>query len=261
MDKRIERLVRRLGRRPRRVAVCAHRGDRANAPENTLSAFRSAIALGVEAIEFDVHLTRDNTLVCVHDSDVARCSNGQGAVREMTLRALRRLDFGEWFNPRFKGERIPTLGEALELMKGKAFPVIEIKRDAVGYSPEAERLTLEALDAAGLRRDAILICFDGRVLQRLHRMDGRLLLGALGRNDPAYLPRWVQGYHPPIEESKAERVAQAHEGGHWVLPWNANDQPAMRRQIEYGVDILASDYPEILERLMRDLGEPAPPTR
>ena len=255
MDRRLASLLNGIGKNPGRTIVCAHRGDRANAPENTLSAFQSAVDLGVEAVEFDIHLTADNKIVVIHDDDVARCSNGAEKIRRLRLGPLRRLDFGSWFNPRFRGERIPTLDEALELMRGKAIPVIEIKHDKEDYSPEIECLLLRTLDTHEMRRSVMVISFDGRILKRLHEKDGKLLLGALGRNDPVFLPKWVGGYHPPIDEISADHVRDAHEGRHWVFPWNADDQATMKRMMEVGVDIIGTDYPEILLRLLRDMEE------
>ena len=94
----------------------AHRGDSANAPENTLAAFQRALALGVAWIELDVHPAKDGTLMVLHDDTVDRTTNGSGAVRDLTPDQLRRLDAGSWFAPSFSGERIPGLPEVLELV-------------------------------------------------------------------------------------------------------------------------------------------------
>jgi len=103
-----------------RIAVIAHRGGTALAPENTLAASRRAIELGVDYVEIDVRATRDGHLVLMHDRTVNRTTNGSGAVADLELSAIRALDAGTRFSPRFAGERVPTLGEALALCHRRA---------------------------------------------------------------------------------------------------------------------------------------------
>src|SRR4030066_2090571 len=88
-----------------------HRGARAYEPENTLRSFREALEIGVDAVEFDVRKTRDNHLVVIHDADVKRTTNGKGLVADLTLKEIKDLSTG-------KGEKIPTLEEALEFLEG-----------------------------------------------------------------------------------------------------------------------------------------------
>src|SRR5882672_6085900 len=88
----------------------AHRGASSYAPENTFAAFDVAIAMGARHIELDVHFSSDGHLVVIHDDAVNRTTDGAGPVTGHSLAALTALDAGAWFDPRFKGERIPTLG-------------------------------------------------------------------------------------------------------------------------------------------------------
>src|SRR2546423_7308305 len=96
------------------MLVIAHRGASGNAPENTLAAFRKAVALGATFIETDLQLSRDAHFVAIHDTTVDRTTNGQRAVHDMTLADLRRLDAGSAFRSECPGDRIPTLEETLE---------------------------------------------------------------------------------------------------------------------------------------------------
>ena len=101
------------------MLVITHRGASGNAPENTLAAFKKAVALGAAFIETDLQLSRDAHFVAIHDATVNRTTNGQGAVHDMKLAELRRLDAGSWFGSEFAGEHIPTLEEILEFSKKK----------------------------------------------------------------------------------------------------------------------------------------------
>lgn len=109
------------------VAVIAHRGASAYAPENTLAAFRLADEMGADWFELDCMLTKDNAVIVSHDGDLDRCTNGQGPVAEKTLAELKALDAGSWKAPKFTGEPMPTLAEALELARDHIGVYVEIK--------------------------------------------------------------------------------------------------------------------------------------
>src|SRR5260370_41318066 len=99
------------------MLVIADRGAAGNAPENTMGAFRKAAALGASFIETDLQLSRDARFVAIPDATLNRATNGQGAVHDLSLADLQRLDAGSWFGSEFAGERIPTLEELLEFSK------------------------------------------------------------------------------------------------------------------------------------------------
>ena len=103
-------------------SIFAHRGSKANAPENTLAAFELAITHKADAIELDVKLCADGQVVVIHDSTVDRTTDGTGQVRKLSLAALKELDAGSYFDIAFRGEAIPTLEEVLEAV-GKRIPI------------------------------------------------------------------------------------------------------------------------------------------
>jgi len=102
------------------MRICAHRGASYYEPENTLRAFRRALEMGADRIEVDVRLTADGHIIALHDETVDRTTNGSGYARDMTLEEIRRLDAG-------KGERIPTLKEIIDLVRGRADLLIDVK--------------------------------------------------------------------------------------------------------------------------------------
>lgn len=101
-----------------RARIIGHRGAAAQAPENTLAAFRRAAALGIAEVEFDVRVSADGHPVLLHDDTLQRTTDGRGKVATTPLAALRGLDAGAWFAPEFAGEPLPTLSEALTLIAG-----------------------------------------------------------------------------------------------------------------------------------------------
>ena len=114
-------------------SIIACRGDRANAPENTIPAFKSAISKGVDGIEFDVHYTKDEELVVHHLFNLGYTDDGSGIVGEHTLAELKALDSGGWFGKQFSGESKPTLGEVLEYCKGKTRLEIDMKDSGLEF--------------------------------------------------------------------------------------------------------------------------------
>jgi glycerophosphoryl diester phosphodiesterase len=151
--------------------IIAHRGDSAARPENTLSAFRQALAVSADMIELDVQLTRDGHVVVLHDATVNRTTDGTGNVREMTLADIKKLDasFPTKFGTQFKGERVPTLAEALEVVRGKAKGVlVEIKRESVTNDEKdgIEARTIAEIARLRVEKEVALISFERRALAR-----------------------------------------------------------------------------------------------
>jgi glycerophosphoryl diester phosphodiesterase len=106
----------------------AHRGDSARAPENTMPAFRKALAVGARRLELDVRFTAGDVPVVMHDPTVDRTTNGSGEVTALTLEQVRSLDAGRWFGRAYRGTTVPTLYEALRLAKDeRAYVMVELK--------------------------------------------------------------------------------------------------------------------------------------
>src|SRR5262244_4166653 len=159
------------------MLVIGHRGASGHAPENTLAAFRKSLAMGATFIETDLQLSRDARFVAIHDSTVDRTTNGRGAVHDLSLAELRRLDAGAWFGSEFAGERIPTLEEVLEFAK---------KHDVVFYlelkpagSWGGEHALIGALRDSGEIARTVVISFDSRILQALRRIEPTVMTGLL----------------------------------------------------------------------------------
>ena len=118
--------------------LCAHRGFKAAAPENTLPAFALAIALGAPEIELDLWPSKDGDLIVCHDPDVSRTTGCAGLVTELTTKEIRSLDAGSWFSPLFKGLRLPLFEEVLDLAAGRTMLNIHIKSMLANH-PKSER--------------------------------------------------------------------------------------------------------------------------
>ena len=144
----------------------AHRGASDKYPENTLLAFEQALVQKADGVECDVHLTADGEVVVIHDATVDRTTDGHGAVRDLTLEKLGKLDAGSWKSGRFAGQRIPTLCEVVELVHGRAQLFVEIKDD----SAELAGRVVEELRRCGVEGQAWLFTAHNPTLEVLRQL-------------------------------------------------------------------------------------------
>lgn len=157
-----------LAARAGRPLISAHRGFCAVAPENTLAALEAARRVGATVAEIDAQLTRDGHVVLMHDRRVDRTTNGSGLVKDHTLAELRFLDAGAWFDPRFAGERVPTLAEVLDWSQGRLGLLIELKNYPYREMPLVDR-AIEIIEARHAEEFVVLAGFDHVMLADVHR--------------------------------------------------------------------------------------------
>ena len=151
------------------IYVAAHRGWSSNYPENTLIAFEKAIELGVDQLELDIRITKDNELVVIHDETVDRTTDGSGKVCEKTLAEIKALDAGSWKGEEFKGCRIPTLMEFMELIKDLPDMTIDFElkeyptegREEISYSV-CDRV-MKIIDDYGYTDRCVINTFSGKL--------------------------------------------------------------------------------------------------
>ena len=157
----------------------AHRGFSGKYPENTMLAFRKALEAGAEGIEFDVHMTKDDQLVIIHDELLDRTTDGTGLVRDYTLEELRRLDASAGFRGVFGKNPIPTLEEYYELIKDwEILTNIELKTGVIWY-PGIEEKVLKVIDHYGRRKDTIISSFNHFSILRMKELAPDIVCGFL----------------------------------------------------------------------------------
>lgn len=231
------------------MLLIAHRGASGYAPENTLAAFRKAVAMGLSFIETDLQLSRDARFVAIHDDAVNRTTNGQGAVHELTLAELRRLDAGSWFGSSFTGERIPTLEEILEFARRHdAVFYLELKP---GGSWGGEHALIGALRESGEIARTVVISFDSSLVAAVRHAEPTLMTGLL----------YDGQLEKPIERAleigarqlcvrgdlvTPAMIAEAKSHNLQVICWTVNHPAHMRLLANAGVAGIMSDYPDRL---------------
>lgn len=240
--------------------VIAHRGDSSHRPENTLAAFAGGLETGAAIVEFDVHLTRDGEVVVIHDPTVDRTTNGRGVVKQMTLAELRRLSAGypARFGQTYGGERIPTLAEALGLLRDRAQAMIEIKPEAVTGDAEGgiEAHVVEEVRRARMEKDVALISFDRRALLRCRALAPDVLRGHLfqkGKAGEMLAGAREVGSELIMPEKRLlsdDLRDRAREAGVKVATWVVDEAEELRRLMRFELYGVGSNRPaEMLEAL------------
>jgi glycerophosphoryl diester phosphodiesterase len=225
------------------VLLGGHRGNPFEHPENTLASFASAIELGVDVIECDVHLSSDGHLAVIHDHTLERTTNGSGPVGARTIKALHRLDAGN-------GQPVPELDEVLELARGRVGLAIEIKSLPVRYPGLEERL-VETVRDHGMVHDCAVICFDHRVIRKVRDLEDRLVVGALVAGRPLMLPELLaysraEVYSPHWSFVDEDVVAETHQCGAVVAVWTVDDLATLDAVVGAGVDAVYSNRPGVI---------------
>lgn len=238
------------------VAIVAHRGASGNYPENTLQAFQTALEIGVDEIELDLRSTRDGHLVVMHDATVDRTTDGTGAIGELTLAEIRALDAGRVFGERFRGERVPTWEEALDLVQGKVRLNVHLKE---GGEPDGkyERKVAKALRAFRMMDDSILACHDESV-GIFAEIDPRIACRVFPnhRSPEDYIRSSVEmglrTTQPGRDMTTPEFVRMAHVSGLGVHVFYADTPEDMRRYMGMGVDGILTNYPERMKAVIAE---------
>ena len=231
------------------MLAIAHRGASGYAPENTLAAFRRAVAQGVTFIETDLHLTRDVHFVAIHDDTVDRTTNGRGAVKQLTLAEIRKLDAGAWFASEFIGERVPILEEILDFSrKHDVVFYLELKSDGFWGG---EHALISALRDSGEIQRMVIISFEPAILANLRKLEPLLMTGILSDGQLA------NPFEQAVEIGARQLVLrgdlmtpnllqEAHRRDIQVVCWTVNQPAHMRLLASAGVDGIMSDYPDRL---------------
>lgn len=238
--------------------IIGHRGASGHAPENTLAAFKKAVALGATFIETDLQLSRDARFVAIHDDTLDRTTNGQGKVHDQTLATLRRIDAGSWFGSEYAGERIPTLEEILEFSK---------KNDIVFYlelkpsgSWGGEHALIGALRESGEVARVVVISFDPTILAGLRKIEPTLMTGVLYDGqlaDPLKTAVDVGARQLVVRGDLVTpaMIVEVRKRDLQVVCWTVNHPAHIRLLIAAGVDGIMSDYPDRLVAALKKDGE------
>jgi glycerophosphoryl diester phosphodiesterase len=233
------------------ILVIGHRGASSVAPENTLSAFKKAAEFGADYFELDVYLSKDDTIICIHDDSLHRTTNGIGATEEFTYAELQKLDAGSWFDAKFADEPIPTLKQALQLAKENEIKVcIEVKTS----KPSIIGLIYELVEKMEMQNQVILFSFDANQVAEGKGLNASIpalyLVGDMETTDIDYAMQIRADAVGAGGDVSQELVDAAHEKGMQFWKWTVNDVDDMKMLIEMGVDGIITNYPQLARPLV-----------
>lgn len=245
--------------------IVAHRGFSSVAPENTLAAFNAAIEIGADMIELDVHLSKDNIPVVIHDHTLKRTTGIKGTVGEKTFFDLSRLDNGSWYHKKFSGERILSLYEVIEEIRGKTRLLIELKnsRTDIGLPSAVSRCiertrTEEQVIIQSFSSSALKAFRSRNYLTEVHKLViGNLKLFPLFHLDYMLRPGRTEQYSDFSAINHNHRyvspklVRKLHERGQKIYTWTVNQEHEMKKMIDCSVDGIITDKPDLLIQLLK----------
>ncbi len=251
----------------------AHRGQSASVPESTMMSFKQAYDLGVDFLETDARLTRDHEVVLFHDSTLDRTTNGKGKLAKYSLAELKALDLGYYFQRpgmvdfpfRGQGLQILTLAEFLG-----AFPRVHVNIDLKQKDPTLPARVASILKQEGAEDRVIVASFHQKQINLFRQIAGprvttsagpievlRFLIGSVhGRpfkQPPPYSAFQVPVGLGPFKVVTPQKISFAHEKGVAVQVWTINNQQKMLQLIDWGVDGIFTDTPELLIEIRQKL--------
>ena len=237
-----------------KIIIMGHRGASKIAPENTLKAFKEAIRLKADAIEFDVQKTVDDEIVIIHDYDTLRTTGTEGIVEQMTLKELKKLNFGN-------GEQIPTLLELIELAKDKISLNCEIKVEGI------VKKIIHIFQDADILDSTIVSSFLHEELIKIQKIEPQLKLATLVPTEAGKFSDWnykkklidftsennYYAINPLYKLADKQFIEYAHEKNIKVFPWTVDSGIAMKKLINMGTDgIITNDITRLKEVLNRN---------
>jgi glycerophosphoryl diester phosphodiesterase len=244
--------------------VVAHRGDSRNEPENTLPAFEAALRAGADAVEFDVRLSADGHAVVMHDAQVSRTTDGDGLVRDLTLRELKSLTVR---GPSDATAEVPTLAQALSMLSGRAAIDVEIKNlpGEPDHEPDREAVveaTLRGLDEAAFVGAVLITSFNPRSIGRVRELapdvvTGFLALEAMPIDDAMSIcsasgHAWVLPAVGAVRAAGPAAVARAHAAELRLGTWIVDDPTVAAELAGWGVDAVATNDPRRIVPAVRE---------
>ncbi|MHC1785923.1 MAG: glycerophosphodiester phosphodiesterase [Christensenellales bacterium] len=238
------------------ISICGHRGASGYAPENTLEAFKLAADMGADAVELDVHLTRDGQLLVAHDEKVDRVSNGTGLIADLTLAQIKKLDFNK-LHPEYEAAKAPTLGEVYELLQPTGLKINVELKNSINLYPGMEEKCLALAAKMGMESRILYSSFNHYSVLRVKQIDSHAVCGLLF--DSILISPWqyardhgMDALHPHYGQTLffEDFCQKAHQAGLMVNVWTVNNERDMKRVIEVGCDMLITNYPDRAKALL-----------
>jgi glycerophosphoryl diester phosphodiesterase len=235
--------------RNQEVVVIAHRGASLAAPQNTQAAFRLAIEQGTDFVELDVQESADGEVLVVHDSDLMNVAGIPLEIWDTPAATIRSVDIGSHAGPRYSGERVLTLAEALALCKGSVGVVIELK--SYGHNQRLEDKVVAIVEAAGMGNECLYMSLDHQMVWKMKHLRPSWRVGVLAAKALGDIRKLDVDFLAVEARMATPRfVRRAHRAGQDVYVWTVNDPAWMLNAMSRGVDGLITDRPDLARQVI-----------
>jgi glycerophosphoryl diester phosphodiesterase len=242
------------------VTVVAHRGAAGRAPENTLASMRMAIEDGADWLEIDVQESADGEVMVIHDSDFMKLANVNMKVWDGSYADIREIDVGGWFDKQFSDERVPTLAEVLELARGKARVVIELKY--YGHDQQLEQRVIDIVERLGMVDDVAIMSLKYEGIQKIRALRPDWTIGLLSATAIGNLAKLdVDFLAVATGLATPGFVRRSQDQGKQVFVWTVNDAVSLSRMMSLGVDGVITDEPALARNVINDRADLNPAER
>ncbi|MGE8207693.1 glycerophosphodiester phosphodiesterase family protein [Heyndrickxia sp. NPDC080065] len=230
--------------------LIAHRGASSVAPEHTMASYKKAIDLRADYIEIDLRMTKDGHLIALHDDTVDRTTNGKGDVKNLSLKEIKKLDAGSWFNKKFKREKVPTIDEIFDKFGNKTNYYIETR--LVNDKTLMEKKLLKTIKKKKIKSKIIIESYSTRSLERVHELNSKipLIQLLLYKNNEEFtssnISKWkkyASGVGINAETANKELIKLLHKNHLLVHTFFfENEKKGTKNVIDLGVDGIFTNY-------------------
>ena len=242
------------------VYVIAHRGSSGRAPENTMAAIRAALDDGADWIEIDVQETVEGEIVLLHDSDFMKLSGVNLKIWDGTLQQVSEIDIGSWYGPEFADQRVPTLAEVLQLVRGRGRLIIELKY--YGHDEKLEERVVELVEQADMVDDVMIMSLNRDGVRKMRDLRPDWTVGLLAAQSAGNLARLdVDFLAVKANLVTPDFMLAARNADKQVFVWTLNDAYSMTRAIALGVNGIITNEPVLARQVLQDRANLAPTER
>ena len=248
------------------VYIQAHRGFSGLYPENTMISFEKALEVGADIIELDVHISEDKEVFVIHDETIDRTTDGSGYIGDINSNQIKKLDAGSWFSEKFRGEKVPTLAEVLDLIRGKAITNIEIKAWPSDYSEWRKTVeeTVNIVNDLNAWQDVMFISFDLQALMALKSYKKEAYAGFLDIREGQELKKQdilkflsIDGWYPHPKIATKKLITAAKDKDLSVICGAGKNENNIKEEVKdrinKGVNGISTNYPEKVRTILEEL--------
>lgn len=244
-----------------RPLILGHRGARKYAPENSIPAFRKAIEMRLDGVEFDVMSTMDGLPIVIHDDNLARLTGHHIHIHKTPYADIEEIDIGKYFDPYFAGENIPTLKETLELFSGTNFFInIELKAQPRQNKNFIGRV-IEIIEGSRFKSQILVSSFKRNLLYKIGRLAPDIKRGLLLHPKPFFFLDViffgnilaVHGLNPHISNLDQRLMKYARDRSLKVFVWAVNEPNDVKKAVNLEVDGIITDEPVLVKEMIKEI--------